>query len=176
MQILIASVCFQLLLGSDKSFLVSVTQSINKRWLQYLMISLILAFVAERLLTRRSGNLDLNLSPKAESEPDIHLDDGKTHYYLKQKEIAAIVANRNYVSIYTDQKEIVIRSTLKALIEQLDKSLLIQISRSSYINQRYVTALSKYSRTSYQVTLKNQQTLNVSKAFLNSLRLVLHSD
>ena len=173
LQITLSSVVYAVVPGSDKSLWQSVVHLMDKRWFQNLFIAIVFWMVIAQLLTlsRRQASVDEPREPSA----TIRLDDGQRVHWTDAADILYVGAARNYVTIHTrsHDREIVVRSSLKALKAQLDGRF-IQISRSLLINREHVQRLEKYSRSSYRVVLHGEHELNVGRTYLTNLEGLQH--
>lgn len=173
-QISVCSFLYMLMFDSDNTLLQSVAKSINKRWLQNVFIAgglSLIAHIVLQKLVRATGQVNTTTEPTTNKA--LTLFDGKHHYRIQKSEISALCADKNYVSVFTAQQEIIIRSTLKSMVKQVNDSSFVQISRSSFVNKNAITALHKYSRTSFKVHLGEQHQLNVSKKYLASIQALI---
>ena len=166
-QITVSSAIYQILFTADKTLFESFLHLMNKRWLQNLMIAM-----CGLLLIRQFW---LTTAKSKETSTDKHCDkltvtDGEKIYRLNTYDINALCSSKNYLSIFTNEGEIVIRSTLKEIKAQLPAQTFIQVSRSAIINKNAVAQLEKYSSASFHVVLSNQFTVNVSKSYLPEVR------
>ncbi|BDX04836.1 LytTR family DNA-binding domain-containing protein [Planctobacterium marinum] len=180
-QITIACMIYYVIFEADKALLTSISQSLNKRWLQNLMIAAIMVLLlfllrkpARSIQEGETTDAQVpeleNFAPDGISEKELSLFDGKHYHRLFPSDVLAVVANKNYLSVYTENREIVIRSTLKTFSNELNDSRFVQISRSAIINREAIDGLFKYSRTSYRVKMLNNHEFNVSKTYLPELK------
>jgi len=173
-QILLSSLFYQLIFDSDKALFQSLIHMMNKRWLQNLFIATIFALIGAQLLNK------LMVVKKEKNEgkqvsSNITFFDGKVKHRLCIFDIFAITSTKNYISVFTENKEIVVRSTLKSIRQSLPEDNFTQISRSTIINKSTISQLEKYSRASYRVILNNNYPFNVSKRFLPELQTLLNN-
>ncbi len=188
-QIILSSLIFQLIFEADKTLLESFIHLINKRWLQNLLISSVFLLVQILIAQKTSKHsIDTNLTDEdcspnnskfspdesktmqadicTPSEVPIKLDDGKRLHYVKMEDIFSLNAAKNYLSVFTDTEEIVIRASLKSFRKQLPPSSFLQISRSVVINTQHIKCVEKYSRASSRVILRNGQQHNIGRTYL----------
>ena len=166
LQILYAAIIFQWVFGAERELSESFLRAMDKRWFQNILIAGVFVMVAHQLeqVLRKA---------RSTAYQWLTVFDGKTHYKVPQSDVVAVCASRNYLSIYTAEKEIVMRSTLKSLAHQLNRELFEQISRSAFVNKQAVHALTKYSRSSYRVLLSNEQQFNVSRNYVANMQAVV---
>lgn len=180
-QITLASMIYYVIFEADKALLTSISQSLNKRWLQNLMIAAIMVLLLFLLRkpaqssqegeTTDATTSELEyFSPDENGAKELSLFDGKHYHRVLPSDVLAVVANKNYLSVYTENREIVIRSTLKTFSHELNDTRFVQISRSAIINRDAIDGLFKYSRTSYRVKMLNEHEFNVSKTYLPELK------
>ena len=100
----------------------------------------------------------------------LKLFDGKNHYCVTNDQVLAVCADKNYLSVFTTEREIIIRSTLKSMIEKLNNNQMLQVSRSAVVNKDAIIGLHKYSKTSFKVQLSDKLEVKVSKKYLTQIQ------
>jgi hypothetical protein len=166
MQILISSGAYQLLYQTEKTLLESFFHLMNKRWLQNLMISSCAVLVFRLIQSSQKQ------SHHSETEEPVQIKvyDGKNYRMLETGEIYAICSTKNYLSLYTKDEEVVIRETLKEFKDKIPSDDFIQVSRSAVVNIKVINQLSKYSKSSFQLILANNMSINVSRRYLDLVK------
>ena len=173
LHILISSSFYQILFDADKTLMESFFHLMNKRWLQNLLTA---SFMS--LLIIYVGHLRLQKQVSSDSKPNmserLSLSDGSNTYYLHEDEILAVVSSKNYLSVFTSEREIVIRDTLKGMQARLDNTQFVQISRSALVNLKSIKHIERYSRNSYRAVLSNQSEINIGRTFYRTVQDYLH--
>ncbi len=168
LQIVISSAIFQALLESDKSLLQSFVHLMNKRWLQNIFIASAMVSVAvyykQKYAQKNTAVTDKLSDPG--SEKIIVLHDGIHTYRLQPNLILAVVSAKNYISVFTADKEIVVRDTLKRMQQRLQAVGFIQVSRSALINLSAIEQVDRYSKSSFRVVLSNRDKINIGRTFV----------
>jgi DNA-binding LytR/AlgR family response regulator len=94
-----------------------------------------------------------------------------TIIFVAVEEIASVTADWELLRITTLSGERhVITYRLKDLAARLDDTQFIQLSRSALVNVNAIVTVSPSSGGTYVVTLKNRQTLGVSRIHARALR------
>ncbi|WP_100644624.1 LytTR family DNA-binding domain-containing protein [Alteromonas facilis] len=171
-QIMVSSSIYQLLLEVDKTLWQSFIHLMNKRWLQNMLIAAAIASTVlylRQLIAIKSAHAD-----KIKKQP-LLLNDGLHTYQIEDNEVLAVVAAKNYLSVYTMDKEIVIRETLKNMQTLLEQGEFVQVSRSAIVNKTQIKQIEKYSNASYRAVLPNQITVNIGRTYTKLVHDCLHT-
>lgn len=99
---------------------------------------------------------------KLETQHFITFNDGKTLYQITSKDIIYLHAEKNYVSIFKNDKVHVVRKSLKEILTQLD-------SRFKQVHKAYVVNMYFISRINHQILLKNGIEIPLSKTYKEEL-------
>ncbi len=87
------------------------------------------------------------------------------------EEVCYFQANDKYTSVFTREGEVLIRTSLKELAEQLDPARFWQIHRSTIVNLAHVASTTRELSGRIQIRLKARpETLAVSRAFAHRFR------
>jgi len=99
--------------------------------------------------------------------------DGQKKCQLKISEICWVKTCGNYLEIHTqdDNKNYLLRKTLKSFKTELLESQFVQIHRSMMVNKNRITTLSNKTTGEAIMTLDNQVELTVSKTYRPQLTL-----
>lgn len=160
-QILIASIVFSILNGESFQTASDIGKTISKRYMQYALISgLGYSLFFSIKSDSRQKKLKSNL---------ICFQDGSQKYFLKPHEIISVSSAKNYVVLNTDSKQLLIRSTLTQINEQLKDSGFIRVSRSTLVNKQYLKELMKLNEKAYQITLSSGKCYRVGPTYLSSV-------
>lgn len=73
----------------------------------------------------------------------IEIKDGTSTFYLDSNKIKYIKAEGNYLKVFHNDKNVVIRKTLKQIEEILNSSNFVQINRSFIINTNFIEKIVK---------------------------------
>lgn len=93
------------------------------------------------------------------------IKNGSNIYIVRVSEIHWIEAAGNYVSIITESKKHLLRSTLSSLVGRLDESVFYQVHRSTILNINFVDRIEEWSYGDYKVILKNGSELKMSRNY-----------
>ena len=166
--ILLSTSIYHILYQADKTILESFFHLMNKRWLQNVFIASIAILLTMYL--RQRFEIKKTQKHSAEKEQPLVLDDGKHTYQLKGEDVLAVVAAKNYLSVFTADKEIIVRDTLKNMQNRLAADQFIQVSRSALVKRSEVSQIERYSKTSFRAVLSNQHTVNIGRTFADSVQ------
>ncbi len=168
-QILLSSSIYQISLNGDKTLLESFFHLMNKRWLQNGFIAAIFMLLSHLFMVShklKKAQLPLN--------KPITLNDGKRVHFLNPEQVCYLESARNYVSIYTNEEEIVVRASLKSLKPEYLSYGFVQISRSVLVNPLHVEKIEKYSKSSQRMILDDGTTINVGKTYQPDVTEAFH--
>ena len=93
------------------------------------------------------------------------IKNGSNIYIVKTADIFWIEAAGNYVSIITEHRKHLLRSTMSGLIDRLDNKFFYQIHRSTIVNLNVVERIEEWSYGDYKVILKNGEELKMSRNY-----------
>jgi len=94
---------------------------------------------------------------------------GNTYHILKTKTISLIKADGNYVCIYCNGQKYLMRTTLKGLLDKLDKTIFEQIHRSTVVNIDYIQKIKRTVYGEFYVVMKNGDKLKMSRGYKDLL-------
>jgi len=97
-------------------------------------------------------------------------------YFLKPRDIHWIEADGDYISIHTDNKTHLVRETLKVMEERLANEGFQRIHRSSLVNLEAIRELIANDNGDYQVVLKDDTVLKLSRNYRDQLYSRLNAD
>lgn len=85
-------------------------------------------------------------------------------------DIIRIVAEDDYVEIFTAQSKYLKKETMNYLEEKLPADVFIRVHRSYIINLNYIEKIERYGKESHLVILQDGSKVNVSKARIKELK------
>lgn len=97
-------------------------------------------------------------------------------YFLKPQDIHWIEADGDYVNIHTENKTHLVRETLKTMEERLGNDGFQRIHRSSLVNLDAIRELIANDSGDYQVVLKDDTVLKLSRSYRDQLYARLNAD
>ncbi len=89
---------------------------------------------------------------------------------IPSADIRYIESQDDYVMIYTEEGKFLKNQTMKYFEQTLDPSFFIRIHRSYIINIREILRIEPYEKSSYQIILKNNTTLPISRTGYSLLK------
>jgi len=100
-------------------------------------------FTEEELFT--GIEMSLMHAGKLDSTKTVNIKDGHRSFLLDPDEILYLRADNIYIEVHAENKKVVSRQTLSAILEKLPKGQFIRVHRSYAVNRKKITALSKNS-------------------------------
>lgn len=97
-------------------------------------------------------------------------------YFLKPEDIHWIEADGDYITIHTPNKTHLVRETLKVMEERLASAGFQRIHRSSLVNLEAIRELIASDSGDYQVVLKDDTVLKLSRNYRDQLYSRLNAD
>jgi len=118
-----------------------------------------------------------NLIEHNEEETDylerVVIKKGKKVSIIPSEQIKWLEAQDDYVMIHTEKENYLKNKTMKYFEQHLDPNLFIRIHRSHLISIDFIQHLEQTQKDTYNVILKNEQQLPVSKTGLVKLKNIL---
>lgn len=105
----------------------------------------------------------------------IIIKDGPEVSIVPVDSILFIEAQDDYVMIHTQDKKYIKQQTMKYLEEHLNPEDFIRIHRSFITAVAQITKIELLEKETYQIRLKNNKSLPVSKSGYDKLKKILHS-
>jgi two-component system LytT family response regulator len=93
--------------------------------------------------------------------------------FLDPENIKWLEAQGNYVKIYTDSEEHLVRNAISALEEELDPAIFLRISRSVIINMNYVREMQPWFRGNYRVIMIDGTGVTLTSTYRDRLDVFL---
>jgi two-component system LytT family response regulator len=93
--------------------------------------------------------------------------------FLDPENIKWLEAQGNYVKIYTDSEEHLVRNAISALEEELDPAIFLRISRSVIINMNYVREMQPWFRGNYRVIMIDGTEVTLTSTYRDRLDVFL---
>ena len=89
---------------------------------------------------------------------------------IRPEQIRVLEAARNYVTVYTGDREYLIRQTLKHLEESLDMDAIVRCHRSYLVNLDYIEEIRNTETGSYVIRMTGGMEVPLSRGFRDSFR------
>ncbi|WP_343815839.1 LytTR family DNA-binding domain-containing protein [Colwellia asteriadis] len=90
-------------------------------------------------------------------------------------EVYLISAAGNYVDIICQNTQYILRTPLKGMLANLPEQQFMQVHRSHIVNLSKIIQLSTNGSGTSQITLDNQQTINISKKLKHTIKTLVHA-
>lgn len=132
--------------------------------------------LSKRLLIRQNEKVKMDAHPDEEKQLDydsnVFLLAGSNPEIIKVSRIKYILAESEYSKVITsDNKNLMVRRTLKQWEEILPREEFLRIHRSTMINLEYISKIEKWFNHSFRVHLKGvPEPFVVSRRFSSKLR------
>jgi two-component system, LytTR family, response regulator len=101
------------------------------------------------------------------------IQDGGKLRFVETAAIDWIEAAGNYVRLHVAERAHLIRGPLTRLAARLGEGRFVRIRRSALVNVRAITALERYGKGSYAVTLRTGKALVSSRYYVRQLKALL---
>lgn len=108
-------------------------------------------------------------APGADLPTRMAVRDGERYLILDTREIDHVESAGNYVRVHARGSMFQVRSTLRAMAEQLDARRFVRIHRSTIVNADRVTEVRPEWHGDFDVTLKTGEVLRMSRTFRRNL-------
>ncbi len=95
--------------------------------------------------------------------------------FLKVEEIDWLEASGNYVMVHAGRDKLLMRETLRALLERLDPARFVRLHRSAVINVEKLRELLPWSRGEQVAVLRDGTQLTIGRAFRERLLAVMNA-
>ena len=112
--------------------------------------------------------------PKVEAKPDntpvypIQMDD--RIFMVKAKEILAVEVNKGETTIFTEERDYKTNEPLNAWESKLPKPTFMRIHRSCLVNIEKIKEVQPWFNQTYQVTIKKDLKLPVSRSYVQDFK------
>lgn len=94
-------------------------------------------------------------------------------HVIPVNEVVYIESEDDYVMIHTKDRKHLKHQTMKFYEQQLDAKMFARIHRSYIVNVSEINKIEKFGKDTYQVVLKNQTTLKISRSRYQELKALL---
>lgn len=126
------------------------------------------------LVCRLSGKeltLDEALDSESPSYPErLELREGTGVVFIDTTDVEWIDAAGDYMCLHASGDTHVIRTTMKKFEQQLNPEQFVRIHRSTLINWSFVSKVKPYKNGDYNVHLKNEAVLRMSRTYAQKLK------
>ncbi|MTE27152.1 LytTR family transcriptional regulator DNA-binding domain-containing protein [Winogradskyella ouciana] len=153
--------------NQNKALEIAKQENLRWRWfIVALVATLIAVWMGRRLIKSRERVKEIELEKahiaKKVEEIAVILNN-KTKIYLKQ--LKYIKSDGNYLEFITDEKRIIDRNKIKAILEELPPNF-VKVHRSYIINKNYVSSVNRSN-----VILRPDIIIPLSRTFKNNLNI-----
>lgn len=123
-------------------------------------------------LFKRTEKINSQSSVNSESKSiqplyisNLLVSDGHKKQLIETKEILYFSANPPYITIHLSNKKYLYQETLKSIALQLDSSQFVRVHKSAIVNISMVSSCTSRLNGDYDITLKNNTQVRVSRNF-----------
>lgn len=106
----------------------------------------------------------------------INIRQGSKILLLPTAKIQCITTNKPYLFVHTDKQKYLADLRLKEFEPLLDPKIFLRVHRSSIVNSTCVKSLQSRKNGDFDVSLKNGQTVRLSRHYRNNWQQLLHRD
>lgn len=100
----------------------------------------------------------------------ILIKEGRKLVFLKTKDIDWIEASGDYAKVHSNEKATLLNMSLTELDKKLDPMQFIRIHRSTIVNMDFIKELHPHSNGEFNLVLKNEVTVRLSRSFKDRLK------
>ncbi len=98
---------------------------------------------------------------------------GKKLLFFDKEEIDRVEADNNYIRVFVNDRSFVLRNTLRAIEEKLDKDLFVRVNRSTIINVDRIRELIEMGNNDYEIILNDQKSVKWNRYYKKNLNKFL---
>lgn len=99
----------------------------------------------------------------------ILVNKGSKYFFIKADDIFFISAEEKYIEIHTEKERYLLRHTMQAMEEKLDKQKFKRIHRSYIVNMDCIKEMQPYSHGDYIVILSNSEKIKMGRRYRAAL-------
>lgn len=111
--------------------------------------------------------------PKQMAIKELVVEQGKEHIVLSTEEIILISSASPYIAIHTEDKKYLHTSSLRNISLQLDPNVFVRVHKTTIINSHFVASYRSRLNGDYDVLLKNQQEIRLSRNYVPAFRQIM---
>lgn len=147
-----------------------ITYTLSNDLYKYLVAYGLLAW-----LTYKQNKTETNTSPLPTytAIKELVLEQGKEHIVVSTEDIILIASASPYIAIHTENKKYLHTSTLRNISLQLDPNVFVRVHKSTIINSHFVASYRSRLNGDYDVFLKNQQEIRLSRNYVPAFRQIM---
>jgi two-component system LytT family response regulator len=108
--------------------------------------------------------------PAADSDRKIAIRDRDAVRLVREDRIAWVDAAGDYMCVHAEGETLIMRSTMKHLLELLDESTFKRVHRSTIVNLNFVESARLLPKGEFMLTLENGEQIKVSRNFRAAVR------
>lgn len=126
----------------------------------------------EDLQSRKENNFLLSKllsETRSEKLKRILVSKASKYFFIKTEEIFFIAAEEKYIEIHTEKEKFLLRHTMQAMEDKLDRTKFRRIHRSYIVNLDYVKELQPFSHGDYIVILTNGEKIKMGRRYRSAL-------
>ena len=97
----------------------------------------------------------------------------KENILVSTAEIILITSASPYIAIHTEKKKYLHTSTLRNIALQLDPDIFVRVHKTTIINSHFVLSYRSRLNGDYDIVLKNQQEIRLSRNYVQAFRKIM---
>ncbi len=146
------------------------TYTLSNDLYKYLVAYGLLAWI---IYKQRAADPHIPVKPKSEVLKALMLEQGKENIMVSTEEIILISSSSPYIAIHTEKKKYLHACTLRDISLQLDPNVFVRVHKTTIINSHFVVSYRSRLNGDYDILLKNQQEIRLSRNYVQAFRQVM---
>lgn len=147
-----------------------ITYTLSNDLYKYLVAYGLLAWI---IYKQKTTGKNIPGVPKYEALKELILEQGKENILVSTAEIILITSASPYIAIHTEKRKYLHTSTLRNITLQLDPDIFVRVHKTTIINSHFVLSYRSRLNGDYDIVLKNQQEIRLSRNYLQAFRKIM---
>lgn len=148
------------------------TYTLSNDLYKYLMAYGLLAWI---IYKQKATEKNIPATPKYAALKELMLQQGNEHRLVSTEEIILITSASPYIAIHTEKKKYLHTATLRNITLQLDPNVFVRVHKTTIINSHFVLSYRSRLNGDYDIVLKNQQEIRLSRNYVHAFRQIMSS-
>lgn len=149
-----------------------ITYTLSNDLYKYLMAYGLLAWI---IYKQKATENNIPATPKYAAIKELMLQQGNEHTLVSTAEIILITSASPYIAIHTEKKKYLDTATLRNISLQLDPNVFVRVHKTTIINTNFVASYRSRLNGDYDILLKNQQEIRLSRNYVQAFRQIMSS-
>lgn len=167
------TVISQLFFTPPHRFMTTLISSVSNDFYLTILVYFFVTYVFQSA-KRKTITVPSNSSP---SYPKIlSIKHHKQQIQIEVSSIFYFETNKPYTTLYTENEKYLWSENLKTIEQTLDPDLFLRIHRSTIVHKTYISKLMSRKNGDYDIVLKNNHTLRMSRHYRKNWEHLLHKE